>query len=148
MKFLVAVDGSEASEEALAVATTVAEAMDASITVVHAVSPSVYDEGGGEPLSSAEAGRRLIVESIEAAERRGSDVVEDAVSLAADRGHDINSELLYGPPVSKIADFAEADGFDAIFVGHRGMARRAEQMLGSVAKGLVERAGVPVTVVR
>ena len=148
MKFLVAVDGSETSDEAIAVATTVADPMDASITVVHAVSPSVYDEGGGEPVSSAEAGRRLIVESIEAAERRGADVLEDAVALADDRGHDVQSELLYGPPVSTIADFADAQGFDAIFVGHRGMSRRAEMMLGSVAKGLVERASVPVTVVR
>ena len=148
MKFIVAVDGSETSDEAVAVATTVAEAMDASITVVHAVSPEVYDEGGGEPVSSAEAGRRLIVESIEAAERRGADVLEDAVALADDHGHDVESELLYGPPVSTIADFADGQEFDAIFVGHRGMARRAELMLGSVAKGLVERASVPVTVVR
>ncbi|MFC4541412.1 universal stress protein [Halosolutus amylolyticus] len=149
MKALVAVDGSEASENALAYAADVVDAMGGSITVVHAVDPTVYDEGGSEPISSlSDADQRLIIESVEDAEQRGQAVLDDAVELAAERGHDVESEHLYGDPVPVIADYAEVEGFDTIFVGHQGRSERAGLMLGSVAKSLVERATVPVTVVR
>mgnify|MGYP006289865831 CR=1 FL=1 len=149
MKALVAVDGSEASENALAYATDIVDAMDGSITVVHAVDPTAYDEGGSEPTASLwDEDQRLIVESVEDAEQRGIDITEDAAALAADLGHDVEVELLYGNPVRELSNYAEADGFDTIFVGHRGRSERAGLLLGSVAKSLVERATVPVTVVR
>lgn len=149
MKLLVAADGSEESEDALAYAVDIADATDGSITLVHAVDPAVFDEGGTEPTSSfSDADRRLILESVEDAERRGRDVLDDAVDLAESLGADVESELVYGDPVEEIADYAESDGFDTVFVGHRGRSDRSAQIVGSVAKQLVERATVPVTVVR
>ncbi|MBZ6497055.1 universal stress protein [Natrinema longum] len=149
MNCLVAVDGSEESESALAYAADIADATDGSITVVHAVDPTASDEGGSEPITSlSDADARLILESVADAEQRGLDLTEDAAALAEERGHDAAVELLYGNPVAEIADYAESEGFDTIFVGHRGRSERAGLMLGSVAKSLVERATVPVTVVR
>ncbi|ELY44603.1 universal stress protein [Natronorubrum sulfidifaciens] len=149
MKLLVAVDGSEASENALTYAATLADAMDGSITVVHAADPTVHDEGGNEPdVSLWDADQRLVLESVADVEQRGLDLLDDASAVADDLGHDVAVELLYGNPVAEIADYAEAEGFDTIFVGHRGRSERAGLMLGSVAKSLVERATVPVTVVR
>lgn len=149
MKYLVAVDGSEESDAALAHALDVADAMDATVTVAHAVDPAVSDEGGGDPIASlADADRQLIVESVEDAERRGRDLLDDAVEFAERRGHEVEAQLLYGDPVESVPDYADEEGFDAIFVGHRGRSERAARLVGSVAKGLVERAAVPVTVVR
>ncbi len=149
MRFLVAVDGSEESENALAYAADIADAMDSSITVVHAVDPTVHDEGGSEPTVSLwDADQRLVLESIEDAEQRGLDLLEDVSAFADELGRDVEIELLYGDPVVEIADFAADEGFDTIYVGHRGRSERAGLMLGSVAKSLVERATVPVTVVR
>lgn len=149
MQFLVAVDGSEESENALAYAADIADAMDGSITVVHAVDPTVHDEGGSEPTVSLwDADQRLVLESIEDAEQRGLDLLEDVSAFADELGHDVEIELLYGNPVVEITDLAEDEGFDTIYVGHRGRSERAGLMLGSVAKSLVERATVPVTVVR
>lgn len=149
MKFLVAVDGSDQSGEALAHAVEIAGAADGSIVVVHVVEPAVYDEGGSEPISGlSDAEQRLVVESIADAERRGTDVLDEAAARAEALGHDVGTELLYGNPVAEIADFAEDERFDAIVVGHRGRSERTERMLGSVAKTLIERASVPVTVVR
>ncbi|WP_254532879.1 universal stress protein [Natrinema gelatinilyticum] len=145
MKFLVAVDGSDEAENALQYASDIAAAVGGSITVVHAVNPAAYDEGGNEPVSTlSEAEQRLIIENIEDAEQRGSNVLDDAFEIV----DDVEGELLYGDPVTEIADFAEAEGFDGIYVGHRGRTGRAELLLGSVAKSIVERATVPVTVVR
>jgi nucleotide-binding universal stress UspA family protein len=149
MKLLVAVDGSEEADEALAYATDVADAADGSITVAYAVDPAIYDLGGSGPISSlSDADRRLVVENIADTEKRGLEVLDDAADFAAELGREVETELLYGDPVVAISDFAETEGFDTILVGHRGRSERTERLVGSVAKGLVERTTVTVTVVR
>lgn len=149
MKLLVGMDGSDEAERALARAITIADATDGSITIAHAVDPGAYDAGGTEPIeTAADADDRLIVESTEAAEDRGLDVLDDAAAFAADRGHDVETELLYGDPATVLTEYAANQGFDAIYVGHRGLSERAEALLGSVANTIVEQSSVPVTVVR
>lgn len=149
MKLLVAVDGSEEANEALAYATDIADATNAPITVAYAVDPAIYDLGGEDPVSSlSDADRRLIMENVADTEDRGLEILEDAAAFAAELGQEVETELLYGDPVVAITDFAESEGFDTIVVGHRGRSERAERLLGSVAKGIVERTTVTVTVVR
>jgi len=149
MELLVAVDGSEEANEALAYATDIADATSASITVAYAVDPAIYDLGGEGPISSlSDADRRLVMEDIADTEARGLEVLDDAAAFAAELGREVATELLYGDPVVAISDFAESEGFDTIVVGHRGRSERTERLLGSVAKGLVERTTVTVIVVR
>lgn len=149
MSHLVAFDGSEEAENALARALSDAASFDSSVTVVYAVEPSVYEESGSGPISTfADADERLFVESLDDAEQRGLDVLDSAATFAEERGRDIETELIYGAPVPAITDYAESEAFETIYVGHRGLSKRTESLLGSVAKGLVERATVPVTVVR
>ncbi|WP_436928373.1 universal stress protein [Halosimplex halobium] len=149
MRFAVAIDGSAESDRALDHAVEMATAADAELTAVHSVDPDVYDTGGAEsPASASEYDDRLIVESVDDAERRGERLLDDAVERAADSGLDIDAELLYGDPVATIPDFATAEGHDGVFVGHRGLSEAQERVLGSVAKGIVERSSLPVTVVR
>lgn len=148
MRVLVALDGSDPAERALDYAIDLAERTDAAITVVHAVDPSVYDRGGDEPISTlGDAEQRLVLESIEDAEGHGSDLLAEASELAQEAGHEVDTALLYGEPVRQIVEFAAAEGFDAIVVGHQGRSARAGRMLGSVSKTVVERSSVPVTVV-
>lgn len=149
MKLLVAVDGSEEADSALAYATDIADAMEGSITAAYAVDPSIYEQGGSQPIAGlSDADERLLLESIKDAEDRALDILDDTEALAEELGHDIETELLYGDPVTRITDYAEKEGFETIFVGHRGRSERTDLMLGSVAKDIVERATVPVTVVR
>ena len=149
MRFVVAVDGSDAADRALDHAVEMTLAVDGELTVVYSVDPDVYDTGGPDPQGDrSEAERRLIVEDVEDAEARGEEVVEDAADRATEAGLDVETELLYGAPVETVASFATTEGYDGVFVGHRGLSEREERVLGSVAKGLVERASVPVTVVR
>jgi nucleotide-binding universal stress UspA family protein len=149
MNILVAVDGSKTSENALAHAIDIAEGLGGNITVVNAVNPTVGQVSGNKPISSlTDADERLILEGVEDAEERGMEILEEAAEHADELGFEVEQTLLYGPAANTIADFAESDGFDAIFVGHRGRSEKVERFLGSVAKKLVERATVPVTVVR
>ena len=149
MKLLVATDGSPASEGALAYATVIADATDGSITIVHAVDPNVYQEGGKEAISGlSDPDRRILIESIEDAEKGGADLLEDGVEFAAELGQEVETALFYGDPVTKITDYAEEEEFDSIFVGHRGRSQRTDLVLGSVATDVVQRATIPVTVGR
>ena len=65
MRFLVAIDGSEQSFDALRYALSLAEGVGADVTAAHAVSPEVHTESPKEPLSSIrDADRALILESV------------------------------------------------------------------------------------
>lgn len=148
MTLLVAVDGSDASDHALAHATELAARLDDDLLVVHAVEPAVVDVGGVEPTTFEDTAGRFVAEAVEDAESTGERVLAAAADYATDAGVTVETELLYGPPLQVLPDVTERDAIEGLFVGHRGLSRRHEVLVGSVAKGLVERSAVPVTVVR
>lgn len=149
MQFVVAVDGSEESERALAHAIDLGEPAGASITAVYVVDPEVHAEPTtAPPTDISDAEDRFVIEDVEDAEERGQHVLEEAVRFAEEYGSNVGTELLYGTPVEEIASYAEEVEADDVFVGRRGLSKRAERVLGSTSKGLVERSTVPVTVVR
>jgi nucleotide-binding universal stress UspA family protein len=147
MEYLVAVDGSESSTHALEHAIEFASRADAALRIVYAVEPRVLVEGEEAPTNAA-VGERIYTEDIEVAEDRGEDVLAGAVETVEAAGLSVGTELLYGDPVDSIAEYAAAEDVDGIVVGHRGLSNQVERMVGSVAKGLVENATVPVTVVK
>lgn len=142
MRLLVAVDGSEQSDNALAYATRLSEATGGSLTVVHAVDPSVQEMADVPPAD----GDRFVVEDEADAEERAERVLDEAVKSVGDRVS-VTSELLHGDPREVLPELAVDEGYDGLVVGHRGLSARQERVLGSVAKSLVERSEVPVTVV-
>ncbi|MWV63711.1 universal stress protein [Halorubrum sp. JWXQ-INN 858] len=148
MKLLVAVDGSEESNRALAYAAEIANATDGSITLIHAIEPDIHDMGGGEPISESDRRDRLVVDSLDSAEKHGRAIIDEAVEFAAERGQTVSGELLYGQPAKTIPEYAEESGFETLYVGHRGRSERAIEFMGSVARNVVERTTIPVTVVR
>ncbi|WP_248518298.1 universal stress protein [Salinarchaeum laminariae] len=147
MQFVVCVDGSEQSDRALAHAADLVTATGGSLTVVHAVDPGVYQRPGEGPISSRSEGEQsLVIEAIEDAEDRGETVLSEAREAVSVT---VEEALLYGDPVEAIAEFvADRENVDGVVVGHRTVSDRHRQMLGSVARGLIERSPVPVTVVR
>lgn len=148
LRFLVATDGSEESDDALSRAIEFASTAGAHLTIVHAVTPRIHAEGTEPIRSLSDAERRLILEDVEDAEQRGEAILEAAARRAEDTDVEVETALLYGEPVESIVEYAAEEEFDGIYVGHRGLSDRAESYLGSVANGLVRRSSVPVTVVR
>lgn len=141
MHIVVAVDRSEESENALATAIDVTESTGGTVTAVH-----VVESEPSAPVSdgSAEDGRNS-----------GEEVLREAEKRASERNSSIETELLDGDPVEAIAEYAEANDADVIYVGHRGLTSEDESeeisegdrgALGSVAKGLVQRTRVPVSI--
>ncbi len=137
MKFLVAVDGSDESEDALKFAVEMASAASADLDVVHAVTPRIYTEEG-----------QKIIEDMSDAEKRSEEVLKSARAEAEELGYEgeMRTESLYGDPVEVISSFSE--DYDCLYVGHRGLSKQYNQAMGSVARELIARSPTSVTVVR
>jgi nucleotide-binding universal stress UspA family protein len=143
MDYLVAVDGSEQSEAAVEHAITMAECSDGSVALVHAVNPSVYQN------AHAPADDDQLLQSVEEAEERGMELLEEAAERVREQEVSVSgTHLLYGEPVNVIPNLADEESFDGVVVGHRGLSGHYQRVLGSVAKGLIGKTDVPVTVVR
>lgn len=137
MRFIVAVDGSDESEEAVQYAVSLADQLGAEVEIVHAIKPEIYSDEG-----------RMLIEDMSDAEARADSVLVDAETVAEEAGFEAETEALYGDAAEEIAEYADEADADAVFVGHRGVSTEYEDVVGSVARELVERASVPVTVVR
>ena len=150
-QILAAYDGSDESGKAIEYACELCEAMNASITVVHAVQPDVYEAASGEAVAASNFSdeyRREILRTIDAAEDQGQEYLSQADRIFAERGQDGSTELLYGDPVNKILEYADNENFDTIVVGHKGKSERSDTSIGSVAQALIERSPTPVIVTR
>lgn len=148
MRFIIATDGSTASDRALEYAASLVDAERDTVTLAHVVNPDVYAGSASEPLSDVTEADDLLVSTVRDAEDRGARILEEAQADAEDLGLAAATQLLYGNPASEIAAYAADVDADGVFVGTTGKSERAERVLGSVAKNLVERADCPVTVVR
>ncbi|MBP1923361.1 nucleotide-binding universal stress UspA family protein [Halorubrum alkaliphilum] len=143
MRYLVATDGSTLGDEAVRHAARGAVAFDATLVIVHVLTPDSELIDGTLILPGEEA-------AVEEGERvlEGARAVAEEVAEAEDAGIAIETELLTGRPADAITSFADETGVDAIHVGHRGLSEEREQVVGSVAKSVVDKATVPVTVIR
>lgn len=143
MRYLVATDGSPESDEAVRYATRHAVAFDATLEIVHVLTPET-ELVEGQVIMSGEGA------AVDRGERTLERARELAQEAAGDGGGDpdLETELLAGRPADAIADRIEDVGADAVYVGHRGLSDKREQVVGSVAKSLVDKATVPVTIIR
>jgi nucleotide-binding universal stress UspA family protein len=142
MRYLVATDGSTESDDAVRYAARQALALDASLEIVHVLTPETELVDGKVVMSGEPA-------AIEEGERLLDRASEQAVEAVTDgEGLDVATELLTGWPADAVVDYAETTGSDAIYVGHRGLSAEREKVVGSVAKTILDKASVPVTVIR
>ncbi len=141
MRYLVATDDSETSKDAVRYAAEHAVAFDATLEIVHVVVPRTELLGDELVLQEhgtvAEEGQRILNQAVK--------VATEAVS---ERDISVETLLLTGQPADAIVNRAAEADADAIYVGHRGLASEQEAVVGSVAKRIVSKSDVPVTVVR
>jgi len=139
MRHLVATDGSALGDEAVRYAARHTVAFDGTLVIAHVLTPD------SELIDGT-----IVLPGEKAAVEEGERVLESARSVATDAadGVGIETELLTGRPADAITEFAAETDADAIYVGHRGLSEEREQVVGSVAKSVVDKATIPVTVIR
>jgi nucleotide-binding universal stress UspA family protein len=138
-EILVASDGSEAADAALAVGLDLAVEQGADLVIAHVVSVldfAVHADGKA-PRSATRA------------PRAEDDVVLcAALELAEARGVKTRSELLVGNASEQIIRLAHEIDAQLIVVGSRGLGRVKSAVLGSTSREVVAHADRPVLVVR
>jgi nucleotide-binding universal stress UspA family protein len=143
-RILVAVDGSEYSLKAAAVAARLSKSNGAQLHVVTVMGFPEYLilEGNVSP----EVLTRVYAES----KSRAEGVVQNVVNMAKSFGVEANGVVLTNARsiVQTITDFANERSIDLIVVGTRGMSGFKRALLGSVSSGIVSHASCSVLVVR
>ncbi len=159
-RILVALDGSESSDRALELATDLARAHDAELTLLHVVSDQPLSDGErhmaeveylddvlsgvdvngvlraqGDPRAVAQ---RMLAQYGEVARRLraaiGRRLLEAARVRAGDQGVRTISHLLEaGDPAKTILRVAEDRGVDMVVLGSRGLGDAEGLLLGSVS---------------
>jgi nucleotide-binding universal stress UspA family protein len=134
-KILVAIDGSQQSNAALAVAVDLAQHYRASLCLLHAF-PHVSDLLGTPQYEHLLEARSTIGQQI--LESTRAQITTDAA---------VEAQLIEGPPAPAILRVAVEDKCDMIVMGSRGHGQLAGMLLGSVSSTVAQRANCPVLIV-
>lgn len=137
---LVAVDGSEHSENAVRHALDMAQRIAGARIVLVNVQP---------PAMSGEVSNLLTAEEVLAQHTaEGSAVLAAAESILRASGVRYETEVVIGRPAEAIVDTAQRRGCDAIVLGASSRGPVRSLVLGSVASKVAHIAEMPVTVVK
>ena len=140
IKFLIPVDGSEPSDNAVRHLIRLARELEA-------VEIHLLNVRG--PVAAWEVRRFLTEEEIDQTQRaEGENELQSARALLDAAGLTYSAEVRIGSIAQTIADYAAERGCDAILMGSHGRGGLANLLLGSVATKVVHLAPVPVTLVR
>jgi nucleotide-binding universal stress UspA family protein len=133
---LLAIDGSEYSNNALSYAANMAETYQATLWLVHVFAhPS--DLLGYDDFEKLYAKRKCA----------GQSILDAAMQILGESDLEIREELVEGPEVESILNFAKNNKADIIIMGTRGMGAIKGLLLGSVSRKVIHYANCPVMVV-
>lgn len=129
---LLPTDGSPAAKLARAHAFEYARRYDGQVYAVHVVDRS---------LATSQPTR-------DALERRGEDVLDAVWGAGADRGFEVETDLLEGTPHEEILAYVRERPIDTVVMGSHGRSGLGRIVLGSTAERVIRLADVPVLTVR
>jgi nucleotide-binding universal stress UspA family protein len=134
-KILVAVDSSQQSNAALAIAADLAQRYQASLCLLHAFAHVSDLLGTPQYRHLLEARSVLGQQVLDGARRQVGDAVP------------VDTQLIEGPAAPAILRVAVEDRCDMIVMGSRGQGQLAGLLLGSVSSAVAQRAECPVLIV-
>ncbi len=141
MQYIVATDGSTTSDGAVAYAARHAAALGATLEIVHVLTPETELVDGEVVVPGEDATFEAGERTVDRAQRIAREEIGDA-DVA------VNTELLTGRPADALTEYAAEIDADALYLGHRGLSQERERVVGSVAKSVLDKATVPVTIIR
>lgn len=148
-KILVAMDGSEKSDEALDFALNIGQTLNAEIELLTVTQNLVLPWFGSVETSPSMMDPSYLNEYYED-QRKYSEEILDKAMKKAKRVHPelkISKKVVRGVPDQMIVEEAK-NGFDLIVMGSRGHGFIEELVLGSVSKRVVDDSPIPVLVVK
>lgn len=151
-KILVAIDGSEHSNKILNHAIELAKKFGSEITLIHVYSvvvPTVPATSSfGPPTLDTPAAAAVAAKMTDNSKNLGHKILNEAERIVVDYGITVAKVLKEGDAVKEIVAEAESGGYDLIVLGHRGMSKLSELLLGAVSEGVGHKAPCPVLIVK
>ncbi|WP_428908359.1 universal stress protein [Niallia sp. Krafla_26] len=138
-RILVAVDGSKMSDKALKSAIQFAKERYSTIGVIHVEKNIRFPE-----LMSNESVDQVYISLRE----EGSEILNNAVSFAAEEGIEIEPIYIMGDPAIQIVKKAEEGNYQLIIMGSRGLGNIKGLMLGSVSQRVSQLSHCPVLIIK
>lgn len=134
-KILVAVDGSPLSEKAVKAASSIAKPAS-KVTLMHVVinPPIPYTEG------YLEVERQL--------RTYGEEILNRSKELAKSLGVDADTRVEVGDIAEEILRIADAENYDLVIVGSRGLSRVKSFLIGSVSSRVARYSTRSVLIIR
>ncbi|MCK7499315.1 MAG: universal stress protein [Comamonadaceae bacterium] len=140
LKILLAVDGSEASLDAVRHALRlVRDGLQAGFVLANVQEPATLYE-------LVTAHDAAVIENVSAS--AGAHLLGPAVALLLAAGVPFEQEIASGDPGHVLAEMIERHGIDAVIMGAHGIGAARAALTGSVSHWLLAHATVPVTMVR
>lgn len=136
-RIMVAYDGSDCANRALAAGVDLMDRYDADLAVVMVAGLPDYAGTIGEVDEIQNEARAFFDQKIRKVEE-----------LAGDRMERVSTHLLFGHTGDKLVRFAKELDFDLVIVGARGFSRLQRIFLGSVSQFVVKYAHCPVLVIK
>jgi nucleotide-binding universal stress UspA family protein len=84
----------------------------------------------------------------ERATARADRLFEDAADVAAEYGRTLHTVIEFGDPARTIVEYVDEADIDLVVMGSHGRTFVSRVLVGDTAHGVIQRASVPVTVVR
>lgn len=132
---VIATDGSESVERAIAVAVDLAERFDATVHALYVIDVS---EINASPASIRDEFQTALAE-------RGETALE---TIEANTDREVVTAIREGDPVTEIHRYVREHAADVVATGTRGRHGEHRLLLGSVAERVVRTCPVPVLTVR
>jgi nucleotide-binding universal stress UspA family protein len=133
---LVGYDGSATSQRAVRFAVALAQAAGGRVRVVSVLQMT---EGSADTCA---------LMMTDQGDKRCSQLLDELKDLVPDAASLIDAEVVRGSPGDVLLKQVNSHGIDHIVIGHTERGALARWLLGSVSGDVLERAHVPVTVVR
>jgi nucleotide-binding universal stress UspA family protein len=140
-KIVVGCDFSADGELALSVASSLAQELQAELTLLHVLEPPAYQDLTPSTRALAEDLRAAVRSAVEG--RLAALVDAETRSWAR-----VRTVMASGKPSAEIVKFAADESADLIVVGSSGMGPIGRLLVGSTAEAVVRHATIPVLVVR
>jgi nucleotide-binding universal stress UspA family protein len=147
-KILLATDGSEAADKAIAFAIRLVENTSCRVTLLSVVEEPVYSTFWSDGLIAPEVLLPAPEQLREELDERAEEMLKDSLEPLRKAGIDAEAKVRFGNPAGEILKEGEESDYDMIVLGSHGRGALGTFLLGSVSNRVAHHANCPVLIVR
>ena len=140
MKILVAVDFSEGSQKALAMADKIAAKFRSKLILLHVL----HDPASAPGFYSAKKAGKKVLRNMEEAAHK---MMDDFATKNLPKSRKVEKRVIPGLPAAQIVYLAKREAIDLIVMGTQGLSGLKRLMIGSVVDTVMRASPIPVLAV-